>query len=100
MFTWFALMIVVRWMITLLTTRGPPHPPHQGTPMNAGAPHHGRQGSPQPSATQLTTGAPKPTDTDTPPPPKKATSAGAYTGATTTGPGAHPQTPPTNTQRP
>ena len=75
MFTWFAWMMVVRLMITLLTTRGPPHPPHHGSPMNARGPHHGMHGSPQPSATQLTTGAPKPTDT--PPPPKKATSAGA-----------------------
>ena len=77
MFTWFAWMIVVRWMITLLTTRGPPQPPHQGTPMNAGGPHHGMHGSPQPSATQLTTGTPRPTDTETPLPPKNATSAGA-----------------------
>jgi len=45
--------------------------------MKARGPHHGMQGSPQPSATQLTTGAPMPTDTDTPLPPKKATSAGA-----------------------
>src|ERR1700687_2367464 len=85
----FTLTIVVRFTSTLFTTRGPPHPPHHGTPTNPAPPHHGIHGSPQPSATQLTNGTPM--LTWNPGPPKNATSAGAYTGSTTTGPGAHAQ---------
>ena len=88
---------VFRWITTLFTTRGPPHPPHHAVPTKPTGPHHGTHGSPHPSATQLTNGTP--TDTDTLGP-KNATSAGEYAGATTTGPGAQPQYPPTETQRP
>src|SRR6266849_6871232 len=92
------LTTVVRLMTTLLTTRGPPQPPHQARPTKPGRPHHGTHGSPQPSATQLTKGAPM--LTRMPGAPKKATSAGAYTGRTTTGPGAQAQTRSRCTQRP
>jgi hypothetical protein len=66
---------VLRLTTTLLTTRGPPQPPHQGRPTKPAGPHHGTQGSPQPSATQLTMG--DPTATRPPGAPKNATSAGA-----------------------
>ena len=66
---------VVRLTTTLSTTRGPPQPPHQARPTKPGRPHHGTHGSPQPSATQLTKGAPM--ETRMPGAPKKATSAGA-----------------------
>src|SRR5947208_15612056 len=87
-------------MTTLLTMRGPPQPPHQHVPAKPTGPHHGMTGSPKPSATQLTNGKPTPTDTPTPGAPKNETSAGAYTGAITTGPGAQPQKPSPYTQRP
>src|SRR5512144_1421843 len=89
---------VVRLTTTLLTMRGPPQPPHQARPTKPARPHHGTHGSPQPSATKLTKGAPM--VTRTPGAPKKATSAGAYTGRTTIGPGAHAQTRSRWTQRP
>src|SRR5260370_21530659 len=92
------LTTVVRLTTTLLTTRGPPQPSHDGRPTNPGRPHHGTSGSPQPSATQLTTGAP--TLTRIPGAPKNTTSAAAYTDRTTTGPRAQAQNPPTTTQRP
>jgi len=88
-----------RPITTLLTTCGPPQPPHHGTPTKRDAPHHRMTGSPHPSATQPTTGCPVAMATPDPPP-KNATSAGAYAGRTTTGPGAQPQKPSTNTQRP
>jgi len=44
--------VVLRLMTTLFTTRGPPQPPHHGTPTNPGRPHQGTTGSPQPSAAQ------------------------------------------------
>src|SRR6266705_1944860 len=87
-------------MTTLLTMRGPPQPPHQHVPAKPTGPHHGMTGSPKPSATQLTIGKPTPTDTPTPGAPKNETSAGAYTGATTTGPGAQPQKLSAYIQRP
>jgi hypothetical protein len=81
----------VVWLITtLLTTRGPPQPTHRGAPMNPTGPHHGMIGSPQPSATQPTPGPATPMLMPTRGP-KKATRAGAYTGLTTIGPGAHAQ---------
>src|ERR671931_717124 len=88
---------VVRLTTTLLTTRGPPQPAHHG-PTKRDEPHHGTTGSPQPSATQLTNGVP--TVRRTPGAPKNATRAGAYTGRTTSGPGAQAQYPSMNTQRP
>src|SRR3989442_857793 len=87
----FTLTTVVRWMTTLFTTRGPPQPPHHGLPMKPARPHQGTTGSPQPSATQLTTGAL--TVPRIPGAPKNPTRAGAYAGRTTTGPGAHAQKP-------
>src|SRR5882672_5025243 len=33
------LTVVVRAITTLLTTRGPPQPPHQATPTKSGPPH-------------------------------------------------------------
>jgi hypothetical protein len=75
-FTVFALMIVLLLITTLFTTRGPPQPHQQGEPMNPTGPHHGMSGSPQPSATQLTAGTPKPTPIENPGTPKNATSAG------------------------
>lgn len=95
---WCTLTIVVLVTYTLLTTRGPPQPCQHGTPTNPGGPHHGTSGSPQPSATQLTSGTPTPTRK--PDPPKNATSPGAYTGLTRSGPGAHPQPLLRDTQRP
>src|SRR5260370_21030806 len=89
---------VVRLTTTLLTTRGPPQPPHQARPTKPGRPHHGTHGSPQPSATQLTNGAPM--ATRTPGAPKKATSAGAYTGRTMTGPATPAPTRSRCTHRP
>src|SRR5215470_9225708 len=38
------LMFVVRLTTTLLTTRGPPQPPHHATPTKPGCPHHGITG--------------------------------------------------------
>jgi hypothetical protein len=61
---------VVRLTITLLTTRGPPHPAHVATPANPRRPHHGITGSPQPSGAQQS-GWPGVR------PPRKTTSAGA-----------------------
>ena len=56
----------------------PTQPRHQGLPMNPGGPHHGRSGSPHPSATQPSAGPGMPTRTETPGAmPKNATSAGA-----------------------
>lgn len=89
----------MRLITTLLTIRGPAQPAHRGVPMNPTGPHHGMSGSPQPSATQPTVGPTTPMLTATRGP-KKATSAGAYIGLTTTGPGAHAQKPLTKTQRP
>src|SRR5436309_6802644 len=93
----FTLTTVVRLMTTLFTTRGPPQPPHHGLPMKLARPHQGTTGSPQPSATQLTTGAP--TAARLPRAPKNATRAGAYAGRTTTAPAPHAQKPATQTQR-
>src|SRR5207302_11235964 len=92
------LTTVVRLMTTLLTTRGPPQPAHRGLPTKPAGPHHGTTGSPQPSATQLTTGAPA--LTATPGAPKNATRAGEHTGRVTTAPGAHAHNPSTTSQRP
>ena len=78
------------WMTTLFTMCGPPQPPHQHVPTKPTGPHHGTMGSPKPSATQPTNGKGAPTLTLTCGP-TNATRAGAYTGATTTGPGAQPQ---------
>src|SRR5213083_1832130 len=68
------LTTVVRLTTTLLTTRGPPQPAHDGRSTKRAEPHHGTSGAPQPSATQLTNGLP--TTTRTPGAPKNATSAG------------------------
>src|SRR5258708_9809803 len=95
----WTLTTVVRLTTTLLTTRGPPQPPHDGTPTNRDPPHHGMTGSPQPSATQPTTGRPT-RIAMLGPAPKKATSAGAYASRTTTDPSVQPQNPSTKTQRP
>jgi len=65
---------VVLLMTTLFTTRGPPQPCQLGAPTKPRRPHHGTQGSPQPSGAQYT-GRPKLTPTCTPPP-RKTTSAG------------------------
>jgi len=92
------LTVVVRLITTLFTTRGPPQPAHRGVPTKPAGPHQGTTGSPQLNATQLTTGPPM--LTLIPGAPKNATRAGAYTGWTTIGPGAHAQKPPTKTQRP
>jgi hypothetical protein len=94
-----ACTTVVRLITTWLTIRGPPQPAHRGTPMNPTGPHHGMTGSPHPSATQPTAGPATPMLMPTRGP-RKATSAGAYTGLTTSGPGAHAQNPLTWTQRP
>ena len=84
----FVTFTVVCWlMTTLLTTRGPPQPCHDATPMKPGRPHHGTTGSPQPSGAQQSGRTPTPTLT----PPRNTTRAGAYTGRTMTGPGAHAQ---------
>jgi hypothetical protein len=88
MFCTFTTVVLV--MTVLLTTRGPPQPCHDGWCRNPSRPHQGTSGSPHPSATQPTT-APMLMPTLTPGPPKKATSAGAYTGLATTGPGAQAQ---------
>src|SRR5579885_1320436 len=95
----FTLTMVLRSITTLFTTCGPPQPPHHGTPMKPGCPHHGMSGSPHPSAHQPSAG-PTLTPIERPGTPNQATSAGAETGATTTGPGAQAQKPPTKTQRP
>ena len=87
MFVTFTTVVLLT--TTLFTTRGPPQPAQCGWPTKPGRPHHGTTGSPQPSATQLTNGVP--IDTVTPGAEKNATSAGAYTGRTTSGPGAQPQ---------
>src|SRR5438552_1164959 len=47
------LTTVVRLTTTLLTTRGPPQPAHDGRSTKRAEPHHGTRGSPQPSAPQL-----------------------------------------------
>src|SRR6185503_2658783 len=91
---------VVLLMTTLFTTRGPPQPPHVGTWAKPDRPHQGTSGSPQPSATQPKTGPPMLMPTRRLGPPKNATRAGAYTGLASTGPGAQPQKPFTETQRP
>lgn len=87
------LTTVVFSTTTLLTIRGPPQPPHQGLPANSRRPHQGTHGSPHPSATQPTPGLVTPKWTPKRGPWKKATSAGAYSGLTTLGPGAQPQKP-------
>jgi len=75
--TFRALTMVVLLMTTLFTMRGPPHPHQKGVPMKPTGPHHGKIGSPNPSAAQPTNGKPIPTFTDTPTGPKNVTSAGA-----------------------
>src|SRR5512135_191659 len=79
---------VVLLMTVLLTTRGPPQPPQFGRPAKLDGPHQGDTGSPQPSATQPTLTPPA---LPAGPPWYQATSAGAYTGRATRGPGAHAQ---------
>src|SRR5262245_12308375 len=80
------LTVVVLLTTTLLTTCGPPQPRHVATPTNPGRPHHGTMGSPQASGAQQTGRTPTRTG-----PPRNTTRAGAYTGLTTMGPGAHAQ---------
>src|SRR2546425_11299540 len=92
------LTTVVRLTTTLLTTRGPPQPAHDGRSTKRAEPHHGTSGSPQPSATQLTNGLP--TTARTPGAPKNATSAGAEAGRAASGAGAPAQKPTAYTQRP
>lgn len=71
------LTVVVRLTTTLLTTRGPPQPPHQGRWIKPAEPHQGMHGSPQPRATQPTSGPPTLTATPDDGVPRKATRAGA-----------------------
>lgn len=44
--------LILVMLTTLLTTCGPPQPPHQGLPANSRGPHQGTTGSPQPKDTQ------------------------------------------------